>query len=315
MPQKYKTMQLRASLADLPPYRKFLVLVGLTMISSVTFTGLGAALSKALYGLDLSMGLPAGMGNDHPWAGAALRLFQFTAALGTFLLPPLAAGFLFSTDIPAFLGLRKKPGARGLLLVFLLLLATLPFINWMIVLNSGLHLPASLQGAEQWMKETEARAAEMTSLLLNETSPSALLANLLVIGLLPALGEELLFRGLIQRLFTELSGKKGLGIVLTAFLFSALHLQFYGFLPRFALGLALGYFYVWSGSLWLPVAAHFFNNAGAVVMHWLAAREGMVIDPDTVGTEPGQEWLLAGSVFLTYTGLWLIRRLYTGSKS
>lgn len=308
-------MQLRASLAELPPYRKFLVLVGLTMICSVLFTGLGAALVKALYGIDISMGLSDSVDTGDPLLARALRLFQFTAALGTFLLPPLAAGFLFSADVPGYVGLRHKPGLQGLLLVFLLLPATLPFINWMIAVNSSLHLPASLAGAEQWMKETEEKAAAMTELLLSGTGIDALLSNLLVIALLPALGEELLFRGLIQRLFTDLTGRRAVAIVFTAFLFSALHLQFYGFLPRFALGLALGYFYVWSGSLWLPVAAHFFNNAAAVIMHWLVAREGISINPDTFGAEPGQEILLAGSVFLTWTGLWLLKRHYAQVQS
>jgi membrane protease YdiL (CAAX protease family) len=135
-----------------------------------------------------------------------------------------------------------------------------------------------------------------------------LFSNLLVIALLPAIGEELFFRGIVQKQFEELTQNRTAGIVLTALLFSALHMQFFGFIPRFVLGVFLGFLYQWSGTIWLPVTAHFINNAGAVILTWAFTRNNSSINPDTIGIEPGQELLLGISVFMSLAGVWLLRK-------
>lgn len=303
-------MHLRASLADRPPYRKFLIIVGLVMIGSVLFTSIGSGLSSALYGVDLAAWNTAKEAGPH--TAQALRLFQALAAIGTFLVPAWAAAFLFSADSTGYMGLSRKPSAKGALILFVLFLSGIPFINWMAQVNSQLHLPAFMAQLEEWMVATEQQAARLTELLLSGNTGVDLFWNLLVIALIPAMGEELLFRGIIQRQFVELAGNRHVGVVLTAFLFSALHMQFFGFLPRFVLGLVLGYVYQWSGSLWLPVLAHLFNNALAVLLTWISARGALGLDPDTVGTVDGQEGLLAASVFLSLAGLWVFRKLYPG---
>lgn len=303
-------MQLRASLADRPPYRKFLIIVGLTLIGAVLFTALGTILAKILYGIDLS-GDPALLNSEgNPSLAAAFRLFQALAAVGTFVLPAFAAAYLFSEHEKTYLGLKVRPGAGALITVLLMLVAGIPFINWMMQLNSGMHLPAGLKSLEDWMLATEEQAGKITRLILGGDGFGDLLINLLVIAVIPAIGEELLFRGVIQKQFSELAQSRGAAVVLTAFLFSALHMQFFGFLPRFVLGIFLGYLYLWSGSLWLPIAAHFINNAGAVLLSWLASRRLIALNPDTIGTEAGQEKMLAASVFLTWMGLWLLRRQF-----
>ncbi len=305
--QKYKTMQLRASLADRPPYRKFLIIVGLTLIGAIIFSGIGAGLSKLLFGVDMA-GDPSVVNQDaDPQIAAAFRLFQGLAAIGTFILPALLAAFLFSENEKEYLGLTTHPSLPAVILVFFLLLLAIPFINWMMQINGAIHLPASLKSFEDWMVASEAQAAKITRLILGGMQWSDLLVNLLVVAVIPAIGEELLFRGVIQKQFVALSGSKTAAVILTAFLFSALHMQFFGFLPRFVLGVFLGFLYVWSGSLWLPVLAHFFNNAAAVVLTWYAAREGLGFNPDTIGTEPDQTLYLGLSVFFVWAGLWLLR--------
>src|SRR5207344_1198984 len=101
------------------------------------------------------------------------------------------------------------------------------------------------------------------------TSVLSLAINLFIIAFLPALGEELFFRGMMQKLFSQLTKNNHLAIIITSIIFSAIHLQFYGFLPRMVLGIFLGYLLVWSGSLWLPILAHFVNNASAVLFTFL----------------------------------------------
>lgn len=278
------------------------------MVSSVLFTSIASGLVMGLFGLDLSLwtgGTPAG-----PHTVQALRLFQALTAIGTFLVPAWAAAFLFSERSVEYTGLYGKPAIRGVVVLFLLFFSGIPFINWMAQVNSQLHLPGFLAQLEEWMVAAEQQAAKLTELLISGTSVADLFWNLMVIAVLPALGEELLFRGIIQRQFIELSGNKNAGVLLTAFLFSALHMQFFGFLPRFVLGLVLGYVFLWSGSLWLPMLAHFFNNGLVVVMTWIFARGGAEFNHDTLGISEGQEALLAVSVFLSLAGIWVFRRLY-----
>lgn len=301
-------MQLRASLADRTPYRKFLILVGLTLIFAVLFTGIGAGLAKSGYGIDLMNDPTAYDKGTHPGIVGALRLLQCMAAIGTFVLPAILGAFLFSPRILPYLGLDKKITVPVAGLVFLLVLISIPFINWLSYINQGLHLPASLKSVETWMKASEEQALRITQLLLGAATVTDLLSNLFVIALLPAIGEELFFRGMVQKQFEALTQHRTAAILLTSLLFSALHLQFFGFLPRFLLGVLLGLLYAWSGSLWLSVLAHFVNNAGVVVLSWVIARSNTNINPDMIGLEPGQEMLLGISVFMSLAGIWLLRK-------
>lgn len=306
-------MQLRASLSDRPPYRKFLIVVGLTLIGAVLFTAIGSMLSQLLFGINMT-GDPAILDQTNNASLVnAFRLFQGLAAIGTFILPAIGAAFLFSDQSKEYLGLTRKVQGIHLLVVFVLLIVAIPFINWMMQLNGAMHLPSYFKQLQDWMAATEAQAAKITKLLLGSTGVSDLLVNLLVIAIIPAIGEELLFRGVIQKLFTELANSKGFAIVLTAILFSALHMQFFGFLPRFALGVLLGYLYVWSGSLWVPITAHFINNAMAVWLTWCMERGVIQVNPDTLGLEQGQEGMLAASVFLTWAILWWLRKQWVAT--
>lgn len=304
-------MQLRAALADRTPYRKFLIIVGVMLIAAVVFSALGTMLGKLLFGIDITAEsvLPDHVGAE---TVAGLRLFQALAAIGTFILASLFAAFLFAEDPLEYLGLKVRPDQRALLLVPMLFLTAIPFINWMMMVNGDLHLPASMSAVEDWMKASEDQATRVTELLLGGTAWTDLMANLFVVALIPAIGEELFFRGLVQRQFQELAGGRMAAVVLTAFVFSALHMQFFGFLPRFALGIVLGLLYSWSGSIWLPILAHFVNNATSVVLAWLSARIVLAWNPDTVGTGEHEAWLLALSVFCTLGLMMLISRLRAG---
>jgi membrane protease YdiL (CAAX protease family) len=237
----------------------------------------------------------------------ASKFVQSGMAIGTFILPAIFASILFSTNSASYLHADKKPKAVLIPLVVVLMFVAVPFINWMMEVNGQLHLPESMKSVETWMKQQEDKAGEMTLAFLQGSSFSTLLFNLFVIAFLPALGEELLFRGVIQKLFIGLTNRKTAGIILTALLFSALHLQFYGFLPRLALGVLLGFLLEWSGSLWLPIIAHFVNNGAAVIMAWLASRNVLPFDPDKIGAGESQILPLLISVAITAAILSMIR--------
>jgi membrane protease YdiL (CAAX protease family) len=163
------------------------------------------------------------------------------------------------------------------------MLISLPFLNWMIEWNESIKLPESLSALEEMMKASEKRASELSKMLLNMNGVGDLFFNLFLIALIPALGEELLFRGVVQKMFSEIFKNKHAAIILTAVLFSFLHFQFYGFFPRTFFGVLFGYMLIWSGSLKLPVVAHFTNNATVVLVNYFGTENGLSEKLDNIG--------------------------------
>jgi len=173
-----------------------------------------------------------------------------------------------------------------LVLAIFITIFALPFINFTGELNSRMELPQWLSGVESWMKNAEENVALLTEAFLKVDTTWELIFNLFMIAFLPAIGEELLFRGVIQKIFTGWTKNHHWGIWITAILFSALHIQFYGFIPRMLLGVLFGYLLIWSGSIWLPVIAHFVNNGFAVLaIHFINKN---LLDPkvENIGSTP-----------------------------
>ena len=252
--------------------------------------------------------------NELKW----VQLIQ-TAAL--FLLPPFLMAFLWTKQPLEWLKLKSETRGYGLWAIFLMLMA-LPAINLVGYFNQQMSLPAFLEPLEQWMKTAEANAAHLTEQFLSVTTFDGLIINILLMALLPAVAEELTFRGVLQNLFEikdETLKKKGnrvhIAIWCSAILFSAIHMQFYGFLPRMLMGALFGYALVWTGSLWIPILMHFTNNAMAVILYFLAIRSGWDMDKvDTIGTNDTL-WLGVVSLVLTIIGIYAFRRSTTMSNA
>ena len=169
------------------------------------------------------------------------------------------------------------------LLVPVVVLVLSPAINMLSVLNQRVELPAFMAGIEQALRNSEDQATQLTELFARVNTVPALLVNLLIMAVLPGLGEELCFRGACQGLFPK--SRPHVAIWCTAIIFSAIHFQFYGFIPRMLLGALLGYLLLWSGSLYLPMLAHATNNAIAVVCYYMVEK-GWITDEavDTLGS-------------------------------
>ncbi len=272
------------------------------------FLLLGLLLAAPIFGVSL-LELPSMLSNSGgPQHVAVLKYFQIVQELGLFLIPPVLVAHLLSYHPGAFLGTSVAPDAKRAFMVILLMFIAAPFINFTAWLNSQLSLPEGLSGVEQWMKNTEQSADEITKLFLNVNSTGGFIVNIIMIGILPAIGEELLFRGLLQRLFSEMTKNYHAGIFIAAFLFSALHLQFFGFLPRFLMGVLFGYLLVWSGSLWLPILAHFVNNTTAVVVYYLMQRNTIPGGFDEIGNAPADyPWVFMSMILLGIL-IYMIRR-------
>src|SRR5690606_12250217 len=171
-----------------------------------------------------------------------------------------------------------------------------------------------LSGMEEWMKNAEEQAEVLTEAFLKVDTTAGLMFNLFMIAVLPAIGEELLFRGVIQRIFTNWTRNHHWGIWISAILFSALHIQFYGFVPRMLLGVMFGYLLVWSGTIWLPILAHFCNNAFAVTAMYLI--DNNVLDPgvEEIGSTSDSYYAVVLSVLMVTLFLWLIKKNNPGKE-
>lgn len=218
-----------------------------------------------------------------------LKWMQGCSAIGLFIAPPLLFGYFTNHQ----LGWRAL-SRQQILLAIAFVLLSMPFINGLAVWNERIHLPSFLGSLESWMRQAEAEAMRMTEAFLVMDTPLDLLINLIIIAVIPAVGEELLFRGVIQKLFLKWNGKVHLSVWLTAFVFSAIHMQFLGFFPRLILGAVLGYMLVWSGSLWLPIIAHFTNNAFAVLVTYFIGIDKINPSMENIGTEGGIIVLISG---------------------
>jgi membrane protease YdiL (CAAX protease family) len=195
----------------------------------------------------------------------SFKVLLVAQQIGLFLTPAILLSIIEGKKLAKFYGLAI-PKVNLLLLVAVLSICWMPLMGLSNELNQKLALPDFLKGVERWMKQTEADLAKTTAAILKMQSVGDLLINLFVIAIVPAICEELVFRGALQRTIFRLKSNPHVAIWLSAIIFSTIHFQFYGFLPRMLLGAAFGYIYFWTGSIWYAVFAHFLNNAYAVCL-------------------------------------------------
>ena len=202
---------------------------------------------------------------------AVLKYVQFSQQTGLFLLPALLLGWLMRKGGRSMLGTGKAPVAAGIMMVVIAGMLLIPAVNYTAELNSGMSLPQSLSAVQEWMRSKEDIATRLTTMLIGGGGLPALFMNFFLMALIPALSEEMIFRGVFQKILADLFRSGDAAVWVTALIFSSIHFQFFGFLPRFLLGLFFGYLFYWSGNLWYAVIAHFLNNAMTVTAAYFSA--------------------------------------------
>ena len=203
-------------------------------------------------------------------------LSQIISFAGTALL---FAWFFYGSAFDYFhLKASSKQWGRAGVAVFIMLLM-LPVIDWITVWNDAWHFPASLAGIENMLRSITAQSEQLLEGLLMRADLPHLVLNIIVIALCPALCEELFFRGALQQVLHRWFGNPHWAIILTAVIFSLAHGEIFAFVPRFLLGVVLGYLFYLSGSLWVNVCAHFINNALIVVLYYLYANGLLAVSP------------------------------------
>lgn len=167
---------------------------------------------------------------------------------------------------------------------FVILIAVLPFADWLTQVNDAWHFPSRLEGLEAQLRALEERSQSLMEVYLMRDGNWILLSNAFSLALVPAICEELFFRGALQQLLCRSLRNHHVAIVLTAVVFSLLHGEVFAFLPRFVLGLVLGYVFYYGGSLWINILVHFTNNLMVVVLYRLASQGVIDVEmADSIG--------------------------------
>lgn len=205
------------------------------------------------------------------------KIIQLINSIFIFLIPALIGGFIWYKKPFQTYSLHKLPSFKISFLSFLLVISIIPFINFLSFINEQMVLPEFLKGLEQRFMEAEEKIKIITEQMLKVESFSGFLLNLLVMAITPAIVEEVFFRGALLTIFSEKKNRI-LAIWLVAIVFSLIHFQMYGFLPRMIYGAILGYLAVWSGSLWLPIFVHFLQNGSVVIFSYLKSNTNNAIE-------------------------------------
>jgi len=274
----------RQALRESRPSTQLLFSALVFIICGIAAMVISIALGWLIYGINLTEMQNVIQDTSNPKSLSVLKFFQIVQSIGVFIVPPFIVAWFLNDHPSEFLQYRKKPDLKSILFVIAIILFSNPLINLLTEINSRLSLPEWMSSVEIWMQNSENQANQITEAFLSSKSLTTLFTNIAMIGILPAIGEELLFRGIIQQLLKKKFGNAHAAIWISAALFSALHMQFFGFLPRLVLGAMFGYMLEWSGTLWLPVIAHFVNNTTAVIAYYLTNLGVIGNGIDKIGT-------------------------------
>lgn len=288
-----------------PPMPGLLLLMGMVMIGIFVGNLLGIALLMPFgFAFEDFVNLAQNPANYPNGRMALLTVQAITALVGFILMPILYIRFVHQQNLQQLSPNKVQKMPIVLLATVVVTIAFMPLNAVFIRLNEAMQLPDFLKNVEVWMRTQEETLGQLTKFLVQFDGSLELIFGIFVIAILPGVGEELLFRGVIQPLFLRQFKNIHIAIWLTAALFSLFHFQFYGFLPRMLLGAAFGYLYMWSGNLLVPIVAHFTNNAFTVLMFVLYNKKIISIDIDSA-----QDMPIVATLFSVVVSGWLFWKI------
>jgi uncharacterized protein len=255
---------------------QFFLFLGMAFGIFLVFMLIGTAALSKITGISMIEVADTSKWN---WKDANMMLmvrgFMVLQFLGLFLIPSLLFGYLSDPQPVKYLGLNKPSKNIYWLLGILVLVVSIPAVEYSGILNREMLVG---RGGTKWMQGMEDDAARTIQFMLGNHTISTLIVNLVFIALFAGIGEELFFRGVLQRLFIKGFKNPWMGIVAAAFCFSLFHFQFFGFIPRFLLGILLGAIYWYSGSIWPSIIAHFFYDGLVIVLAYF--NPALIDNPD-----------------------------------
>ena len=291
------------------PFTKILLVLFLMVTFYLIFFGIGILISWPIFKISPAEVIKIIESRDAQGHIELLKFLQVLYSIGLFLVPALLAGFLIHRNTWDYIKINRSVKISLIILVILLMIVSIPWINYLGFLNEKLTLPERWSEWMEKIRQNDENSWELMKSYLAAKSIWGLFFNLFMVALIPAVGEEFLFRGTLQRIFSEWFRSEHLAVWTTAILFSLMHYQFLGFIPRILLGALFGYLFLWTGNIWVPVLAHFVNNAVAVVYYHLFLQGSLRTDPEQLGMQENPVLFIMGSVALTVISLIVIRQI------
>jgi uncharacterized protein len=246
----------------------FFMLIGLAILGLVASSMVGALILLSSSGGDMSAMKEA---INDPRNANTIRLIQVISVLISMVLPAYLTAFILNRKPLQLLGFRKEAPVTQIGLVLAIMFCALFIAGSLAYLNKDI---AKIFGWASWAENLEKTYNEQVVVMLDMKGVGGYLLSIFIMAFLPALSEEMLFRGGLQNFLTKATKMPLLSILVVSLLFSIVHFSVYGFLVRFFLGLVLGYIFYYTGNIWLSIAAHFFNNALAVTSIFLFTQQG-----------------------------------------
>ncbi|MDE6467514.1 MAG: CPBP family intramembrane metalloprotease [Muribaculaceae bacterium] len=231
----------------------------------------------------------------------AVRISAVLQDVLLFILPALVTALIVTRKPAELMCLTEKPSRSLFIAMIAVFAVAIPAMDSIIYWNYHWTFPESMASFAEAARKMEDMAGDTIKLMLADTSVAALLINILIIGVFAALSEEILFRGCLLRLMLTGGVNRHVAVWTVAFIFTVMHFQLFGLVPRLLLGAYFGYLLLWSGSLWLPFAAHLLNNTLYVVMAWHQVRTAGI---GAVDVEPElAPWPFIAASFVATAGL------------
>jgi membrane protease YdiL (CAAX protease family) len=285
---------------EFSPLQKLLLFIGVTFLSSLVFSFVGIQLAKVFFNVSLvNLSEPDLKLNNHI---RALKLLTLFSHLGTFIFPSIILMYVIKDSLVNFF--IKEPLNKKVLIALPVLFIGVSLLSeWSLFLNQQIDFELISSSLAHNIKISQAERDLTIQAFIGGTW-SSLLVNVFLIALIPAIGEELTFRGVLQPLFIKLSTKKHASILFVAFVFAFIHFQFLDFLPRFVLGIIYGYIYFYSKNIFTTIILHFSNNLLALLVVFYSISMQQEISLESNGNIL---ILLFGSTF-TIGGIYLLRK-------
>lgn len=290
--------------SELSPPLQFLLFIGVTIILIFFGSIIASFVIAQVYNTN-TLQKVASMNLSTPMTVRAMWILQILSMTIPLLLAPIIFAKFIMKAPQAYLKTNVRFPLVLLMMVFSIMVMSTPIMEVLVLVNQKMVLPDFLSGLEKWMRESEQSAQKVTAALLKMNNWVDMLKAVLLIGVVTAVAEELVFRGCLQTIFIRWTNNTHVAIWITATLFSAFHLEFFGFLPRLMLGVFFGYFAAWSGSIWPAVWAHFLNNASAVVITYLYQHKKIDVNPDEAQSFNYSLYVL--SIIITVALFWNYR--------
>ncbi len=284
--------------------RNFFILVGNALLG-IFLAGLLSAVFAVTQGYNISELANALSGFDKNASANFIRVILGLNQLFTFLVPGLLTAFiLYKKDWLWNLFVCISPSTKNWVLGIIILLCATPMVQYSYFLNQQIPLP-------EYMLEQEEAAKELLSSIMTYEASYELFINLLLIAVLPGIGEEIVFRGILQKNLEWWAKNAHVAIWVSAIFFSTIHLQFAGFIPRMLLGAVLGYLFYYTQNLWVPIIAHIFNNGIQVLLDYFYKNEISSVDIENIETIP---WYIGFISFIIVIGLLMYMKMINQNK-